>query len=124
MTTGEPAAELPRGAKNVAGSLLLAGCLLALILAVAKAMYVTDPPWSGVAAWTGASFADVAFALTCGVFGELLWLALRRWTRAAAAVRLLLLFLFAGFAAYGIAAVGLFAYFNRPLTFGLLGMVQ
>lgn len=69
------------------------------------------------------SFADVLFALACGVIGELALLLVRRWSGAAAIVRGAFLAFFAACAAFGVAAIGLFQYFRRPLTAALLGMI-
>ena len=71
-----------------------------------------------------ASFHDVLFAVTCGAIGELLVLLARRWPPVASCLRLLFVAFFAICAAYAVAAVGLFKYFNRPLTFELLTLVQ
>ena len=49
--------------------------------------------------------------------------AVARWARLAVVMRATFLLLYAFFAAYAVMAVGLFRYFNRPLTYDLLGLV-
>ena len=71
-----------------------------------------------------ASFSDVLFALSCGAIGELLGLLVRRAPRVATGVRFVFLAFFLLCAGYAVAAVGLFKYFNRPLTFELLTLVR
>lgn len=101
--------------------------LLAVILVVAKAA-------SGTAAWfpdvpvrllavLASSWADVFFALVCGAIGEITLRMLARSRRGTAIAWTLFYTIFAIFAAYAVAAVGLFRYFNRPLTYDLLGLV-
>ncbi|MFL6568050.1 MAG: sulfatase-like hydrolase/transferase [Chthoniobacterales bacterium] len=106
-------------------SLLQASCWLALILVITKAVPL-GLGWNlarrffvlAMASWT-----DVLFALVCGVIAEATVRAVDRWPVVATALRALFLGLFALFAAYGVAAIGLYRYFNRPLTFQVLGLI-
>ncbi len=108
------------------GSLLRASCWLALLLVIAKALSWNDAQareFSLVTVFT-ASWSDALFALICGAAGELtLWL-LRRWPRAAETARRFYLGAYALCAGYAFAAIGIFKYFNRPLTFPLLTMIS
>lgn len=108
-------------------ALLQAGGWLALFLVVAKAC-------SGEIAWwphfpariltlLASSWSDVAFGLSCGLLGALVLLALARCPRAAMVAHWFFLALFAFFVFYAVAAVGLFGYFKRPVTFELLGLI-
>src|SRR3954452_15542998 len=106
-------------------SLLQASCWLALILVITIAVtlggrwYLPQRFWVlAMAAWT-----DVLFAIACGVIAEATVRAVQRWSRVATALRALFLALFALFAGYGVAAIGLYRYFNRPLTFQVLGLI-
>lgn len=108
--------------------MLRAGFWLALLLIVAKAATLglpalSDLPRSALTLLM-ASWSDALFALSCGTIGEVVLRILRRWPRLSAAVRAVLLGLFALCAAYAVASVGLFRYFNRPLTFQMLTLVD
>src|SRR3954471_3761371 len=95
-------------------SLLQASCWLALILVITKAVTLG---WSWnlprrffllvMASWT-----DVLFAITCGLIAEATVRAVERWPVVATALRALFLGFFALCAAYGVAAIGLYRYFN------------
>lgn len=108
-------------------SLLRASCWLALFLVAAKAATWTERKFPGLttrllellmSTWT-----DVLFALCCGALAELVIFTLPRRSRTATFVRGTVIGFFALCALYGVAAVGLFHYFNRPLTFELLGLI-
>ena len=108
-------------------SLLRASCWLALFLVAAKAATWTARKFPGLttrllellmSTWT-----DVLFALCCGALAELAIFALPHKSRTAAFARGAVIGFFALCALYGVAAVGLFHYFNRPLTFELLGLI-
>ncbi len=108
-------------------SLLNASCWLALILILAKAA-TWDKPWfpqlpTRLLGLLMSSWADALFAVGFGLLGEILLRATQRWKIISAFLRAVFLFFFAACAIYGIAAVGLFRYFNRPATFELFGLV-
>ena len=113
-------------ARADSGSLLRVSCWLALLLVIAKALSWNDAQardFSLVTVFT-ASWSDALFALVCGAIGELtLWL-LSRWPRAAETARRVYLGFYALFAGYAFAAIGIFKYFNRPLTFPLLTLIS
>ncbi len=69
------------------------------------------------------SWTDVLFALVCGTLGELAVRTISRARRVAALIRGAFLAFFAICALYSVAAIGLFHYFNRPITFELLGLI-
>ena len=115
----------PRGSAAPSG-LLRASLLLAVCLVATKACSADFAWWpkpgAGLLMLIAASWSDVLFALACGLIGELVWLVTRR-SRLAGVVRVTVLLVYAFFAMYAVAAIGLFRYFNRPLTYDLLGMV-
>ncbi|HEV3410328.1 MAG TPA: sulfatase [Chthoniobacterales bacterium] len=94
---------------------------LAFVLLAAKAL-TWNKPWlpnihERLLELLMSSWTDVAFALACGLVGEGFARGLGRVGRAT-------FLLFAALCAvYGAAAVGLFGYFNRPLTFQMLTLV-
>ena len=107
--------------------LLGASCWLAVVFVLAKAVS-GDIPWlphfpARLLTLVACSWADVLFALSCGAIAELALLLTRRSARGRAVVTTSVLALFTVFAWYAVAAIGLFHYFNRPLTFDLLGLV-
>ena len=69
------------------------------------------------------SWTDVVFALAAGAIGEALVRTTRRWPRLGFVLRSVFIIFFALCALYAVAAVGLFRYFNRPLTFQMLGLI-
>ena len=69
------------------------------------------------------SWTDALFAIVCGLVGAFAVRATQRWSNVAAVLRGVFLGFFALCAIYGVAAVGLFRYFNRPVTFGVLGLI-
>ena len=108
-------------------SLLGASAWLALLLIVAKAV-TWDKPWRAhfFERFLGllmSSWADVLFALGCGAIGVVTLFALRNFPRPASIARVFFLGLLALCALYGVAAIGLFRYFNRPITFELFAMI-
>src|SRR5450755_1434195 len=114
-------------ARRKSGSLLGAGAWLALILIAAKAA-TWDKPWVGhlperLLGLVMSSWSDVCFALVCGAIGEVTVCALRKFPHGATITRRLFLGLFALCALYGVGAVGLFRYFNRPITFELFALI-
>ena len=113
-----------RGAAHP-GSLLRASCWLALLLVIAKALSWNEAVAREFSLVTvlASSWSDVTFALGCGLAGEFAVLLLLRWPRAAMATWWAFVGFYAFCAGYGFAAVGLFEYFNRPLTFPLLTMI-
>ncbi|MFN2509501.1 MAG: sulfatase [Chthoniobacterales bacterium] len=127
MTEHEPPGLTSRGSVPSALGMLRAGCWLGLLLLVAKAV-TPDAPWfpefpRRVVTLLTSTWTDVLFALASGLLAELvLWLAARR-RKMAAILRGLFLGFFAVCAAYAVAAVGVFRYFNRPLTYELIGLV-
>ena len=108
-------------------SLLAASCWLALLLVVAKGVSWTGDWPRGlagrVATLVAFSWTDVLFALACGVVGETVALLARRFS-AERAVRRCVIALLTVFAIYGLVSIGIFRYFNRPLTIQLLSLVQ
>lgn len=122
MSKREPA----RDGETRRGSLLQASCWLALILLLAKA--ATAGAWfpnpaARLLVLIASSYRDLLFALGCGLVGEFaLWL-VRNSRTSSAFVRAFGLGLFALFAGYAVAAIGLFRYFNRPVTYELLTLV-
>ena len=107
------------------GSPLRAGLWLAGVLIGAKAVLLgvpQSPPW--LVQLARASFQDMLFAVAVGACGELTVRALARrpalvlWARAAMLAFLTLC------AWYSVVAVGVFQYFDRPLSCALLRMVQ
>ena len=119
----------PLAEKNAAApvSLLRAAFWLAVVLVAAKAA-TFEREWfpqfpSRLLILVMASFTDVVFALAVGLVGALLARATSPWPRLGRAVRASFLGFFTLCAAYGVAAVGLFRYFGRPLTFDLLGLI-
>ncbi|MDQ6939355.1 MAG: sulfatase-like hydrolase/transferase [Verrucomicrobiota bacterium] len=108
-------------------SLLGASAWLAIVLIAAKAV-TWDKPWFGhffgrslgllMSSWT-----DVLFALVCGVIGAATVFTLRNFPRAAAITRGFFLGFLALCTLYGVGAIGLFRYFNRPITFELFAMI-
>ena len=115
------------GARSKPLSLLTAAAWLAVLLIVAKAITPALPSLSDLPrrllTFVMATWSDVLFALICGALGEIGLFVAQRSRRARAIVYYAFLVVFAVFAAYSVAAVGLFRYFNRPLTFDLLGMI-
>lgn len=107
--------------------MLRAGCWLACFLVVAKALTPDLRWWPGLPSRLlivlASSWSDALFALVCGGIGELALLAVRRWPRVAAVTRAGFLILFAFFAVFAVAAIGLFRYFHRPGTYNLLGLI-
>ena len=108
-------------------SLIGAGGWLALFLIAAKAA-TWDKPWlphlpTRLLGLLMSSWTDALFALACGLAGEGVVALVRRWKILATILRGFFLTVFALFALYGIASVGLFRYFNRPLTFEMLGLM-
>lgn len=116
---------MPQRAENETArrsvSLTQTSCWLAVILVICKAITLGPAElWK----LPMASCADVLFALVCGAMGELLAGLFAKWKRAAALVRGVFVALFALFAAYGVAAIGLFNYFQRPLTIYVLALIR
>ncbi len=108
-------------------SILQSACWLAVVLIGAKAANWSARGWDDppkrflellMSTWT-----DVLFALICGLAGALAVRALSKWTRLAAAMRVLFLAFFTVCVVYAVVAVGLFRYFNRPATFELIGLI-
>ncbi|MGZ5564330.1 MAG: hypothetical protein ACXWFY_03975, partial [Chthoniobacterales bacterium] len=113
--------------EKTAISPLRASSWLALILIATKAA-TWDKPWIGhlserLLGLIMSSWSDVAFALACGVIGEATVFVLGKLPRVAAIVRRCFLAFLAFCALYGVVAVGLFRYFNRPITFELFAMI-
>ncbi len=119
--------ESENARKKTGVSLLGAGAWLAFLLIAAKAA-TWDKPWIGhfferslgllMSSWT-----DVLFALVCGAIGASTVFFLRTLPRPAAIARGIFLGFFALCALYGVGAIGLFHYFNRPITFELFAMI-
>ncbi|MDQ2919873.1 MAG: sulfatase-like hydrolase/transferase [Verrucomicrobiota bacterium] len=108
-------------------SLLGASAWLALLLIATKAA-TWDKPWLGhfferLLGLLMSSWTDVLFALACGVIGTATVFVLQKLPRAAAIARGFFLGFFALCALYGVASIGLFRYFNRPITFELFAMI-
>ena len=127
VTERKPAAPRDTDARRPPVSLLQASCWLALILIVAKAV---TPDASSFAGFSGrvvtlliSSWTDVLFAIGLGALGEIIVALVRRSHRAATIIRGLFLAVFALCAIYAVAAVGLFRYFHRPLTYELFGLI-
>ena len=105
-------------------SLLRASCWLGLVFVATKAASLAT---TESALWPRAllmsTWSDVLFALVLGVLGQIAVTLVSKWSKAAAFVR----GAFLGFgtlcALYAVLAVGLFAYFQRPLTYDFLGLV-
>ncbi|MFN2475040.1 MAG: sulfatase [Chthoniobacterales bacterium] len=95
-----------------------ATCALALVLVFAKA--ASD---SRAITIVASSYRDLFFAVCAGAIAAAVLSLARRWNVGAAIVRSLALVIFALFAGYAIAAVGLFRYFHRPVTYDLLTLV-
>ncbi len=108
-------------------TVISASCWLAVFLIVAKACSGIVPWWPQlprrVVTLVASSWSDVLFALGCGLLGALVVRGLTRWPRIASIARVIVLILFTAFVVYGVATVGLFRYFHRPLTFEMFGMV-
>jgi phosphoglycerol transferase MdoB-like AlkP superfamily enzyme len=102
---------------------MAAGCWLALMLVIAKALSHHEQGWSlsqRFLTLVATSFADVLFAIALGSVGATAaWL----WPRAATLVRNVFLAAFTVCAVYGVVAVGVFRHFRRPLTYELLRLV-
>ena len=107
-------------------SLLRAGLLLAVVLVGAKAMLVDQPPSrDSVFRLPEISYSDVIFALAIGTLGELtVWVLSHRRPAFARAVRGVTLGLLTLSALYAVVSVGVFRYFERPLTYDLLSLVS
>lgn len=108
-------------------SLLRAGCWLALIFVIAKAASWSEPwgPNTAQRLFTVlmSSWSDALFALVCGGIAEACAFAVQRWRYVAAAVRAFFITFFALCALYAVASIGIFQYFNRPLTYNLVALV-
>lgn len=117
----------PPPAANRSSSLFQASGWLALLLIAAKALSWTDA-WergltNGAVTLAMASWTDALFALACGAVGDaFVWL-LRRNPRRTSIFRRSFVALLTVFAIYGVAGVGVFHYFTRPLTYELLTMI-
>ena len=125
---GKRDATLTNSRKRRGASLLEASCWLALILIAAKAA-TPDTPWfpnpsARLLTLLISSWTDVLFAVTGGVIGQAVVVAFGKWPRVARITRVLFLAFFAACAIYAVAAVGVFRYFHRPLTFELLGLID
>ena len=104
-----------------------ASAWLAVVLIAAKAATWNEPWWPNLpqrllellmSSWT-----DASFALVCGAVGEAVARIVGRSRRAASITRGVFVAFFAACAFYAVVAVGLFRYFNRPLTFPMLGLI-
>ncbi len=106
--------------------MLWAGCWLALFLVTAKALSGDIPWWPNLPArlltLVASSWRDVFFALICGALGELVARVFRSH-RSARIVRTGFLFFYTACAFYAVGAIGVFRYFNRPLTYDLFGLI-
>jgi arylsulfatase A-like enzyme len=104
---------------------LWVGLWLAVVLVGAKAVLLgvpRSPQWLLKLAM--ASFQDVLFAVAVGAIGEMAVRAAARRPTLARAVRGAMLGFLTLCAFYGVVAVGVFQYFDRPLSYDLLRMVQ
>lgn len=119
------ATAAPRADRRV--SLLQASCWLAIVFVIAKAATMNRNALPGFGArlltLVAASWSDVLFAVACGIIGSIVVWPLRNRRIAGAMTHAFILVLFASFSAYAVAAVGLFRYFNRPVTYDLLRLV-
>jgi arylsulfatase A-like enzyme len=122
----EPASAPALSGQETRGpvSPLTIGLWLAVILAGAKAVLLGSPhalPW--LANLAIASFKDVLFALGVGILGEMAM----RWVHSERKQRFVR-GAFHGFCAlcafYAVVAVGVFEYFNRPLSYDLLHLAR
>lgn len=71
-----------------------------------------------------ASFRDLLFALALGIAGELALFAVGRRSTLARAIQRVLLGFLTLCVAYGVVSVGVFEYFQRPLSYDLLRLVS
>lgn len=124
MVQGKVAGDESPGNPTLAVS--WASLWLAIFLVAAKGFslrFDDESAWGKLLFLVAAAASDILFAGACGLFAAALcWL----WKRSRRGSRLLwaaLLFLFAFFVFYAVVAIGLYRYFNRPLTFDLLGLV-
>lgn len=104
---------------------LWVGLWLAVVLVGAKAVLLgvpRSPQWLLKLAM--ASFQDVLFAVAVGAIGEMAVRAAARRPALARAVRGAMLGFLTLCAFYSVVAVGVFQYFDRPLNYDLLRMVQ
>ena len=109
-------------------SLFHAAGLLAVILVAAKTMTLDRPSSFAelplhLLRMLMASWSDALFALVCGALGEGLVRTVGKDGRAATMIRRGFLTIFALFAIYAVAAIGLYHYFLRPITAQVLGLI-
>jgi glucan phosphoethanolaminetransferase (alkaline phosphatase superfamily) len=107
---------------------LHASAWLALLLIGAKAA-TWDKAWwphlpTRLLGVLMSSWTDVVFALVCGALGEgVVRLAPKAFAGLTSRLRPLVLAFLTLCAIYGAASIGLFRYFNRPLTFEMIGLI-